>query len=185
MRPIRPQVMVLLGALACLPTGPDAAAAEREECLAEADNPHQAELCTAYIDALETLGPKLGGLVGLKMRKVALAEAYAARGLSYMKQDRFSLALADFQMATAFDPGGGVYYIYRARAYECLGMSEAAVADHRFALTIDPDLKEPHDALRRLTREPPTPPEFIEQAPQPLGTHWLALPNGKMHRVPD
>lgn len=159
-------------------------AAERESCLDEPDMPRRIAACTDYIDHLEGLTASLGGLAGLQMRKVALAQAYAARGMANSAQDLLPEALADFQMAAALDGRTARYFLYRGQAYERLGMTEAAIADYRYGLSINPDLAAAQDALRRLSGDTDARPPGAEP-PTAQGTHWLALPNGRLRRVPD
>lgn len=161
-----------------------AEAAEREACLHEPDMPRRLAACTDYIDHLEGLTASPGGLVGLQMRKVALAQAYAARGMANTAQNLLPEALADFQMAAALDGRTARYFLCWGQAYERLGMTEAAIADYRYALAIGPDLAAAQDALRHLGGDIVAFPPGAGPPPA-QGTHWLALPNGRLRQVPN
>lgn len=179
--------MPATGLLCCalLLAAPAAAEAEaRESCLDEPDMPRRIAACTDYIDHLEDLTASLGGLVGLQMRKVALAQAYAARGMANSAQTLLPEALADFQMAVALDGRTARYVLYRGQAYERLGITEAAIADYRYGLSINPDLAPAQDALRRLSGDTAALPPGARPPPA-RGAHWQALPNGRLRRVPD
>jgi Flp pilus assembly protein TadD len=66
---------------------------------------------------------------------------------------RFREALADAAKATSLDVRSANAFSLRGLAHEKLGAREAAMADYRRALALDPNLQQPADALRRLSAQ--------------------------------
>lgn len=93
------------------------------------------------------------------------AGAYDVRGLTYVQMGRHDEAIADFTqeialnakdmaLHPAFSSRYALSYVHRAQAHERKGAMEAAAADYRAAIKLDPAMQAAKDGVRRLGAEP-------------------------------
>ena len=67
------------------------------------------------------------------------ADAYRLRGLSYDRQDKDELAIANYSQALKINPDFAKVYKLRGEVYAAQGKYELAIADYNQALIIDPN----------------------------------------------
>ena len=65
------------------------------------------------------------------------AKSYMNRGLIYLKELKYNLALDDFNKAMALNPNDPIFYFNRARIWKAIGREEEAWADMLKAKSLD------------------------------------------------
>ena|SRR5215469_1263407 len=86
--------------------------------------------------------------------KQMLAFAYNDRAWAYHKLSKDEDALRDVDMALILAPNNAAILETRAEINEKLGKRDAAVADYRAALKLDPKMTQASDGLKRLNATP-------------------------------
>lgn len=92
------------------------------------------------------------------------AKAYNNRGIAYVWEKKYDLALADFNMAIELDPKNGKAYNNRAIVYAYQGETDKARADLHKAKSLGIEINP--DFFKKIEAIPPTP-ESIFHKPAP------------------
>ena len=80
---------------------------------------------------------------GLVIRKLPdFARAYRGRGLAYFGDERYGLAMEDYDTSIGLEPDFGATYVDRARLHIELGDTEAAIRDLEKALQVYHPIRE-------------------------------------------
>jgi len=88
------------------------------------------------------------------MFEPAHPSAYSNRAWSYFKTGKAAQGLPDAERSLQLRPDDAATLGTRGLIYEALGRLEEAIADFRRALTLDPNMRESSDALKRLGASP-------------------------------
>ena len=76
--------------------------------------------------------------------------AYLEKGFIYYDQKKYSEALKIFELAATVSNTYADAYYWQAKCFEGLGNKKEALNNYQKALTLDKNLKEADDALKRL-----------------------------------
>ncbi|MBU6507470.1 MAG: hypothetical protein KGI92_09525 [Alphaproteobacteria bacterium] len=86
--------------------------------------------------------------------KQMLAYAYNNRAWAYHRKGDDNAGLRDVDMALILAPNNAAVIETRAEINEKLGKRDAAIADYRAALKLDPKMTQASDGLKRLNATP-------------------------------
>lgn len=81
------------------------------------------------------------------------SQAYNSRGLAYMRQRQFDLAINDFSVAIALKPESAGLYINRSSIYNLKKEFDKSLADLERAIEIDPKFAEAYSARGHTYRQ--------------------------------
>jgi len=120
---------ILIAAVILCACSGQSRASDANDCKGSKNPELKAEACTRYLKR-----PHPGDV----------ASAYNERGIAYAMQEKFDLALADFNRSIELDPKSPNGYYNRALVYGRTEKYEKSIADCTKTLELDPDHPEVH-----------------------------------------
>ena len=103
-----------------------------------------------WIEALADFSKSIELAPGSNYPPKYVAYSYSNRAAAYIKLKRYELAIQDADQAVRLNDRDHVAYYNRGRARKALGRREAAIADFRAALGIEPNHQGSRRALQSL-----------------------------------